>query len=181
MKIRGVEGELGSGSGQINPVKARNPGLIYDLSMSYYISFLCKEGYNSTTIGLLLGGKRKYDCSSFKPAKGTDGLNYPSMHTQLKNPNSTISAVFYRRVTNVAVGNPVYKANIISPKGLSVQVIPDTLNFSRPFQKRSFKVMVQGGEMERGTQILSGLLEWSDSKHSVKSPIVVYRPLPQPV
>ncbi|PPD86663.1 hypothetical protein GOBAR_DD16395 [Gossypium barbadense] len=35
---------MASGSGQINPAKAVNPGLIYDINEDLYISFLCKLG-----------------------------------------------------------------------------------------------------------------------------------------
>ncbi|KAI4310530.1 hypothetical protein MLD38_035503 [Melastoma candidum] len=67
--------ELSAGSDQINPVKAVHPGLVYDITYSSYLSFLCKEGYNSTDIGILTGSKKKFNWSSMKPAKGMDGLN----------------------------------------------------------------------------------------------------------
>ncbi|KAJ8899619.1 hypothetical protein K2173_018593 [Erythroxylum novogranatense] len=175
MKTMEPDAELGSGSGQLNPESAVHPGLVYDISLSSYISFLCKEGYNGTAIDLLIGGKKKHDCSKFKPAKGTDGLNYPSMHMQLNTTGSRISAVFYRRVTNVGYGKSVYKAKVTSPKGLSVLVIPNTLRFTFLHQKKDFKVVVKGGSMPNGTLILSALLEWNDSMHSVKSPIVIYQ------
>ncbi|KAJ6746814.1 CUCUMISIN PROTEIN [Salix koriyanagi] len=177
MKIKEVDAEFGSGSGQINPSEAVHPGLVYDINMSSYIRFLCKEGYNSTTISLLIGGKKKYKCSNFKPAQGMDGLNYPSMHAQLKSARSKISAVFYRTLTNVGYGNnSVYKATVTSPKDLSIKVVPNSLKFNRTHQKQSFEVFVEGGSMQNGTQILSALLEWSDSKHIVRSPIIIYKP-----
>ncbi|GMN39396.1 hypothetical protein TIFTF001_008621 [Ficus carica] len=179
MKIKDETAELGSGAGQINPTRALDPGLVYDLSMSSYIRFLCKEGYNSTSISLLVGGKRRYKCSDFMPAQGTDGLNYPTMHLKLKNPNSTISAVFHRMVTHVGNQNSMYKANVVSPQGLSVKVYPSSLNFTHQNQKRSFKVALKGGKMPSGTNILSALLEWNDSQdHSVQSYILVYKPEP---
>ncbi|GFY93410.1 subtilisin-like serine endopeptidase family protein [Actinidia rufa] len=177
MKIKQQDAELGSGSGQINPMKALHPGLLYDISMSSYISFLCKQGYNSTTIRLLTGGNKLYNCSTLRPARGTDGINYPSMHLQLPNPNSTISAAFYRTVTNVGYKNSVYTAKVKLPEGLEVTVVPTTLSFNRLRQKRSFKVVVKGKFVEEDAWILSALLEWSDSKYSVRSPIVVYRQL----
>ncbi|PON83147.1 Subtilase [Trema orientale] len=177
MKIKDKTGELGSGAGQIDPTKAVHPGLVYDLSMSSYIRFLCKEGYNGTTIALLLGGKKRYNCSDFRPAQGTDGLNYPTMHIHLKNPNSTVSAVFHRTVTHVGYRSAVYKANVVSPKGLSVKVLPGSLNFTQPRQKRSFKVAVKGSALPNGTSFLSAMLEWNDShKHIVRSYILVYKP-----
>ncbi|GMI80908.1 hypothetical protein like AT5G03620 [Hibiscus trionum] len=176
MKIIDRYRELSSGSGQINPSKAISPGLIYDMKESSYISYLCKQGYNATDISLLIGGKRKYDCSSFKPAKGVDGLNYPSMHIYLNGSESRISGVFHRIVTNVEPGSLEYRANVASTKGLSVEVIPKTLKFSRVNQKRAFRVLVKGETKKIGTQILSTTLEWvRDKGHSVMSPIIVFK------
>lgn len=167
--------ELGSGSGQINPARALHPGLVYDINMNSYIAFLCKQGYNSTSIGLLIG-RKIFNCSTVEPPPGTDGLNYPTMHIQLMTHNSSISAVFYRTVTNVGYGSSTYKAKVTAPKGLSVQVIPDTLQFTKLHEKQSFKVVLKGPPMPEGTLILSALLEWNDSNHNVRSPILVYRP-----
>ncbi|KAF7804319.1 subtilisin-like protease SBT4.15 [Senna tora] len=167
---------LGSGSGQMNPTGALHPGLVYDIKMNSYAAFLCKQGYNSTNVGLLIGSKR-FNCSNVKPPLGTDGINYPTMHIQLMNPNSSISAIFHRTVTNVGYGPSTYKAKVTTPRGLSVQVIPDTLQFNQPHQRQSFKVVLKGPQMPEGTQILSALLEWNDSRHNVRSPILVYRPL----
>lgn len=179
MKIKDEYGALSSGSGQINPARAVHPGLIYDISESSYISFLCKEGFNSTTIDLLIRGKQKYNCSSFKPALGFDGLNYPSMHIQLNSTESRISAVFYRVVTYVGFGNTKFKAKVTSPKGFSIAVIPETLNFTRKHQKKSFRVSVKGGSKKNGTDILSATLEWrSKEGHSAKSPILVFKQQP---
>ncbi|XP_022143781.1 subtilisin-like protease SBT4.15 [Momordica charantia] len=176
MKIKFKEAELGSGAGQINPTRAVHPGLVYDISLNSYVSFLCKQGYNSTAIGLIVGSK-KYNCSMLKPARGTDGLNYPTMHQQLSDPSSAIDAVFYRTVTNVGYGASLYRANITSPDGLSVKVFPDTLNFAKSHERKTFKVVVKGNPMPKGIQILSALLEWTDSKHIVTSNILICRQL----
>ncbi|KAI8560150.1 hypothetical protein RHMOL_Rhmol04G0233500 [Rhododendron molle] len=141
-------------------------------------SALVTTGYNSTTIHLLTGGKKQYNCSTFPTAEGTDGLNYPSMHFQLLNTNAIISAVFYRTVTNVGYNNSVYRAKVSSPEGLEVTVIPKVVSFSRLLQKRSFKIVLKGKFIKDRDWILSALLEGSDSyKHIVRSPILVYRPL----
>ncbi|XP_014495019.2 subtilisin-like protease SBT4.15 [Vigna radiata var. radiata] len=167
---------LGSGSGQINPVRALHPGLVYDIGVHSYVSFLCKEGFNKTNIGILLGMKN-FNCSSIKIEPGTDGINYPSIHIQLATPLDRISGVFYRTVTNVGYGNSTYKAKVTAPKGLSVKVIPDTLRFIQLHQKLSFKVVVKGPPMSLDTYLKSGSLEWNDSKHTVRSPIIVYKPM----
>lgn len=175
MKVKDKDAELGSGSGQIDPVRAVHPGLIYDINMSGYISFLCKEGYNGTTIGKLLGGNAKFDCAKFRPARGADGLNYPTMHVQINSTDTRISAIFYRVVTHVGCENSVYQAKVMAPKGLSVKVMPNVLRFQKLHEKKSFRVVVKGGQMPKGTQVLSALLEWNDSVHSVRSPILVYK------
>ncbi|KAK9985773.1 hypothetical protein SO802_030724 [Lithocarpus litseifolius] len=177
MKIIDADAELGSGSGQINPTQAVNPGLIYDISTSDYISFLCKEGYNHTVIGLIVGGIENIDCTKFKPAQGTDGLNYPTMHTQLDSNSTSISATFYRTVTNVGYATSVYTSKVTSPRGLLVKVIPETLKFSKLNENQSFTVEVKGSLEPFGAKLLSALLEWSDSKHNVKNHIVILRPL----
>lgn len=171
MRIKDNMAELASGSGQINPVRALDPGLLYDINMNSYIAYLCKEGYNSTSIGILIGSKG-FNCSSIASPQGTDGINYPSMHTQIMSSNSTISAIFYRNVTNVGPGSSTYKAKVTAPKGLSIEVIPDTLQFNRLNQQLSFKVVLKG-PMPKEINILSASLEWNDSIHSVRSPILV--------
>lgn len=166
--------ELSAGSGQINPVKAVHPGLVYDITYSSYLRFLCKEGYNGTAIGKLTGSKKKFNCSSLKPAKGTDGLNYPSMHIQLENATSGISAVFYRTLTNVEAQKSTYKAVVSAPEGVSIKIVPAVLQFDKMGQRKSFKVAVKGGQMKKKRDIMSGSVEWRDSRHSVKSPVLVY-------
>ncbi|XP_027066385.2 subtilisin-like protease SBT4.15 [Coffea arabica] len=178
MKIKPIGLALASGAGQINPRKALDPGLVYDLDVNSYVSFLCKEGYNDTAITAITGD-RTSNCSSFPPAKGTDGLNYPSMHLQLVDPtsnNTDISAIFYRTVTYVGEGKTVYRAKVKSPKVLSVTVVPKVLSFTKQHQKRSFKVMVKGNFVRRKSWLMSASLVWSNCRHNVKSPVLIYRP-----
>ncbi|KAM2568077.1 hypothetical protein FF1_008531 [Malus domestica] len=177
MKNETVDTQLATGAGQVNPKKAVHPGLVYDITLDDYFSFLCKEGFNDTDIGKLVGDKKNYNCSNFKPPRGTDGLNYPSMHLQVfPNDNSSVSAVFYRRVTHVGFGNSVYKAKVANSNGLRVKVIPNTLTFTKLHQRRSFKVVVTGRPTMTET-VMHAILQWDDSKHNVKSHIVVYKHL----
>ncbi|XP_043711864.1 subtilisin-like protease SBT4.15 [Telopea speciosissima] len=165
---------LGYGAGQIDPVRAVQPGLIYDLDLNSYISYLCKEGYNETTLGLLSGTK-DLSCKG-KIEEGYDGLNYPSMNLNLEN-NKHISAVFKRTVTNVGFPNSVYKATVKTPPGLNVKVIPNTLIFKSLQEKKTFKVVMKGAVLKgNDTRVLEASLEWNDKWHKVRSPILVYRP-----
>ncbi|CAI0408233.1 unnamed protein product [Linum tenue] len=171
-----AEGEgLATGSGQINPTRALHPGLVYDMALTDYISYLCKEGYNDSDISLLYHSRKNLSCADIKPAKGSDGLNYPSMHYQLNASITTFSVEFHRSVKHVGFGHSVYKAKVTSPKGISIEVFPEKLVFNRKHQKQSFKVCVSG-ELKNGTYIATGSLVWDDTKHVVLSPIVVYKP-----
>ncbi|KAG6401593.1 hypothetical protein SASPL_138455 [Salvia splendens] len=172
LKITPIGAEFASGSGQLNPKAAVNPGLIYDIDLVSYISFLCKEGYQDKDIALLTGS-RKYSCSSVPQAKGADGLNYPSIYLQVKGDELVITGVFYRTVTNVGTGNSTYKAKVTAPDGLSIKVTPNVLTFTRPNQNRSFKVTLEGKPPAVEAWYLSGSLLWTDSKHKVRSPVLV--------
>ncbi|GMH30151.1 hypothetical protein Nepgr_031994 [Nepenthes gracilis] len=176
MIANGSHAPLDSGSGLLNPTAAVHPGLVYDMSLGSYVSYLCKEGYNGTTIGLLAAGKPHLKCSDFPQARGSDGLNYPSMHLQLLADDTDFSTVFHRTVTNVGYGNSTYKATVHAPKGVTVKAIPNRLVFGEQHQKRSFAVVVKG-KLERGVHgSVSAVLEWDDSKHIVRSPILIYKP-----
>lgn len=172
LKIEPVGAEFASGSGLLNPKTALHPGLVYDINIVSYVSFLCKQGYQDKDIALLTGSK-KYNCSSVPRAKGADGLNYPSMYLQVRSEETVISGVFYRTVTNVGIRSSTYKAIVTSPAGLSIEVTPNVMTFTRPNQKKSFKVTVGGKPPQDGAWYLSGSLLWSDSRHNVRSPILV--------
>ncbi|XP_035837246.1 subtilisin-like protease SBT4.15 [Helianthus annuus] len=178
MKVNTKDMALASGSGLINPTKARSPGLVYDINTSAYIRFLCKVGYNSTTLAILIGGKKTYHCNNFKPTKGVDGLNYPSIHLQVESNVTTFSVVFKRVVKNVGDEKVTYKAQVASPKGLSIKVEPSKLSFDKLNKKRAFTVVVEGKFDRKDASLLSGSLVWKNDKHSVVSPVVVYRYIP---
>ncbi|KAI3523791.1 hypothetical protein L1887_02194 [Cichorium endivia] len=178
MKLNNEDMELASGSGLINPKKAINPGLVYDINTSGYIRYLCTVGYNTTTLGILIGGNRQYDCKNFKPTKGADGLNYPSMHLQLETNATTFSAVFKRIVKNVGTQKSTYKAEVVSQPDLTVRVDPSTLTFEKLNEKKSYTVFVEGVFVKPEAYLLSGSIEWKDAKHSVVSPVVVYKYIP---
>ncbi|CAK7329341.1 unnamed protein product [Dovyalis caffra] len=172
MEIGDLFAEWGYGAGQIDPIKALDPGLVYDLSEIDYIRFLCKASYSGTALRIVTG-EQNLNCSSISPFGGHDALNYPSMNVHLENPQSSITAAFIRTVTNVGSEKSTYKAVVKAPKDLKVTVNPDTLVFNKVNEKKSFKVKIQGPPLE-DTPVLSASLEWIDSNnHKVKSPVVI--------
>nr|XP_016502596.1 PREDICTED: subtilisin-like protease SBT4.14 [Nicotiana tabacum] len=167
------EAEFAYGAGQVNPTKARSPGLIYDMDDMSYIQFLCHEGYNSSSVSSLL--RQRVNCSTLIPANGEDAINYPTMQLGLKSNQEPTIGIFRRKVTNVGQAISVYNATIRAPKGVDITVKPTTLSFTRAMQTRSFKVVVKAKPMSNAV-ILSGSLIWKSSRHLVRSPIVIYDP-----
>ncbi|KAK4438975.1 Subtilisin-like protease SBT5.3 [Sesamum alatum] len=155
---------LNYGGGHVQPDRAMDPGLVYDLAANDYLDFLCALGYNQTQIQLF--SEEPYTCHH--PIRLID-LNYPSITV----PRLSGSVTVTRTVKNV--GSPgTYRARVRSPRGISVHVEPDSLKFERAGEEKSFRVTLQvkkaGGAVR---DYVFGQLIWSDGKHYVRSPIVV--------
>ncbi|CAL5066647.1 unnamed protein product [Urochloa decumbens] len=175
--------ELKYGAGQLNPTKARDPGLVYDASEHDYIAMLCAQGYNATALALITGSSNATACAaangSTTVAVGSVGdLNYPTMAAQVE-PGKNFTVGFPRTVTNVGDAGAVYNVKIVSATGaagnLVVAVSPSRLEFSERSTKASFTVTVTGVVPGAG-HVVSAAIVWSDGKHEVKSPVVVYTP-----
>ncbi|XP_008811118.2 subtilisin-like protease 4 [Phoenix dactylifera] len=156
------------GAGHVNPVRAVDPGLVYDLHANDYISYLCGLNYTSKQVGLVVG--RPTDCSKAGSIAGKD-LNYPSISVSLgtKGGNVTVK----RTVRNVGLAaNSVYRAKVEVPKHVSVCVEPKMLAFHRLNQELSFTVTISSGPQESG--VAEGQLSWVGGGHYVvRSPISI--------
>jgi len=163
--------DLKYGAGQLNPTKARDPGLVYDVSEGDYIAMLCTQGYNATQLALIVGSNG----STTMAAASASDLNYPSMAARVE-PGKSFTLVFPRTVTNVgASGVAVYDMKILTDAAdnLTVAVEPSRLEFSAQTPKASFTVTVSGVVPAAG-QVVSPAVVWSDNEHQVRSPVVVY-------
>ncbi|KAK4802627.1 hypothetical protein SAY86_000830 [Trapa natans] len=168
------DGEFAYGAGQVNPTRACNPGLIYDMDEMSYIQFLCQEGYHGSSLSVLVG-PTTINCSSLLPGLSYDSLNYPTMQMSTRPDSHGVSvAMFQRTVTNVGPPQAVYNATVRTPKGVSIVVKPLILSFSRKLQKRSFKVVVRAAGPFSSSQMVSGWIIWTSQRHVVRSPVVVY-------
>lgn len=167
------DAEFAYGSGHINPSAALHPGLVYDASEKDYVDFLCKQGYNTTTLRLVTGDSST--CDGISPGTAWD-LNYPSFALSIQD-GLPISGTFQRTVTNVGLSNSTYYANVYMPSLVKVSVEPSILSFSSLGEKKSFTVKVSGGVIAQ-QPIISGYISWKDGLHTVRSPLVVYTVLP---
>lgn len=159
------------GAGQVNPLKAINPGLIYDITTSDYISFLCNIGYTEQQIKMLILNPSPQFCC---PPQSTTtiniaNLNYPSI--TLTNLGSTIT--LKRIVRNVSLNkNAIYFLRILPPKGVRVQVWPRILLFSCFRQHLSYYITITPLKKSRGRYDF-GEIQWFNRFHTVTSPLVV--------
>ncbi|KAI3453644.1 hypothetical protein Pfo_010307 [Paulownia fortunei] len=165
--------EFAYGSGQINPAAARDPGLVFDASEADYINFLCKQGYNTSTLRLVTGDNST--CANTTPGRAWD-LNYPSFSLYVAD-GETIMGTFTRTVTNVGAANSTYIADLYVPALISVTVEPSVLTFSAVGETKTFTVNITGPAISQ-QPITSGAITWRDGTHLVRTPFVVYNYIP---
>ncbi|XP_047340633.1 subtilisin-like protease SBT5.3 [Impatiens glandulifera] len=151
------------GAGHVQPNRAMDPGLVYDLSLNDYLNFLCALGYNQTQI-------QKFSESPYVCSKSINlvNFNYPSITV----PSLHGSVTLTRTLKNVG-STGTYVARVRSPVGVSVSVKPKKLKFSKIGEMRSFKVTLKAEVVSGSKDYVFGQLTWSDGKHNVRSPIVV--------
>ncbi|XP_058079037.1 subtilisin-like protease SBT3 [Magnolia sinica] len=161
---------LDYGAGHIDPNKAMDPGLVYDLDRQDYINFLCGLNYTTHRIKIITRGLN-YTCT-----KATLDLNYPSFMVILNNTNSS-SVVFTRVLTNVADSPSIYRAVVKAPTGMRVVVDPPELKFDSKYSKQGFTMSVQIDMAEvviKSDYIGNyGYLNWYEDggNHVVRTPI----------
>jgi subtilisin family serine protease len=164
------------GAGHVDPNKALDPGLVYDSSIEDYIAFLCSIGYTSTQISVFTRDGSTTDCSAVALARPGD-LNYPAFSVVF---SSYTDVVTYRRtVTNVgSSGTSVYVANVSSPDGVKVTVVPSKLEFGAVGESLSYEITFAGiaDPVIITESNAFGSITWSDGTHDVTSPIAVSWP-----
>lgn len=152
------------GGGIVNPNRAADPGLIYDMDMTDYIHYLCSMGYNDHAITGLT--RQPTVCPAKQPS--ILDVNLPAI--TVPNLKSTITVT--RTATNVGPVNSIYTASIEHPTGVQVTVKPNVLIFNSTAKKRSFTINFSSNHKVMGGYYF-GSLSWSDGKRVVRSPISV--------
>ncbi|XP_061980159.1 subtilisin-like protease [Populus nigra] len=156
---------FGIGSGHVNPTKADDPGLVYDIQPDDYIPYLCGLGYNETVIGIIV--QRPVTCSNSSSIPEAQ-LNYPSFSIKL----GSGPQAYTRTVTNVGPLKSSYIAEIISPQGVDVKVIPSAIEFGGGSSKATYSVTFTRTANVK-VPFAQGYLNWVSADHVVRSPIAV--------
>ncbi|KAI3798261.1 hypothetical protein L1987_33532 [Smallanthus sonchifolius] len=153
------------GAGHLNPLKAMDPGLVYDTKADDYILFLCNNGYTKDQIKRITG--TTVTCP--KEHTTNANLNYPSITVFSLQSTMTIK----RTVRNVGYKKTsIYFASIVSPNGVEVTVWPRILCFSYFSDESSYYVTLKPQKLSQGRYDY-GEIVWSDGYHTVRSPLVV--------
>ncbi|XP_062217340.1 subtilisin-like protease SBT3.9 [Phragmites australis] len=144
------------GGGHMNPDKAADPGLVYDVDAREYTRF-----FNCT-----LGPKDH--CETY--VGQLYQLNLPSIVV----PDLKGSVTVWRTVTNVGPVGVTYRGVVEAPAGVDVSVEPSVIRFSGGGSKKAtFRVTITARQRVQGGYTF-GSLTWLDgSTHSVRIPVAV--------
>ncbi|MQL99887.1 hypothetical protein Taro_032620 [Colocasia esculenta] len=160
---------LAIGAGHVNASRADDPGLLYDLVHSDYISYLCDFGFKDDELISGLVGE-PIECTTL-PRIAREQLNYPSIAVLLWKKSPTVAV--NRTVTNVGEAGETYKVEVDVGGGLVVSVVPQTLRFSAVKEKKSFTVTFSKPVVATGLSFEEGSLRWVSDKHIVRMPMSI--------
>ncbi|XP_057483565.1 subtilisin-like protease SBT1.5 [Actinidia eriantha] len=160
------------GAGHVDPQKAVDPGLVYDLTVNDYLDFLCASNYTEEDINRIT--HKSVSCKG-KPHKPWD-INYPAISVafDMSSRPSKYNIAVTRTATHVGNGSSSYSVVVTPPRGAKVTVDPPKMTFTEKGQKKSYVVRIQMQSVPPGKLYTeSGKLTWTDGKHHVTSPLVV--------
>lgn len=159
------------GAGEISPLRALSPGLVFDTTTKDYLNFLCYYGYKDKLVRKVSG-----DAGFACPPGGTSpdliatDLNYPSISVPRLVSGKPVAVS--RTAMNVGPSNATYELAVEAPPGLSVKVLPERLVFSRRWTTAAYKVtFATAAGVSKGYAY--GAVTWSDGAHSVRTPFAV--------
>ncbi|XP_030489278.2 CO(2)-response secreted protease isoform X1 [Cannabis sativa] len=152
-----------TGVGEINPMKALNPGLVFETTLEDYLQFLCYYGYTEKNIRSM--SNTKFTCPKLSIEELISNINYPSISISQLNRHHG-AKVIKRSVTNVGPFNSTYIAKVHSPQGLVVKVSPEKLFFSKGVKSVPFRVSFSGKDAQSGYNF--GSITWFDGRRSVR-------------
>ncbi|KAJ4750349.1 Subtilisin-like protease SBT3.3 [Rhynchospora pubera] len=155
------------GAGHINPLKAMDPGLVYDIEARDHVLFLCSIGYSKEQINRMVVPSSGLDISCTGNHSDTD-LNYPAITISDLRWTTTVK----RTLTNVGHGHALYYPIITSPQGVHTWVWPNRLVFKYYKEKLSYFLTVAPAKQSTSRYDF-GEIVWSDGYHHVRIPLIV--------
>ncbi|GER46579.1 subtilase family protein [Striga asiatica] len=164
---------FGYGAGYVNPVRALDPGLVYNLTTEDYLNFLCAINYTQHYIKLV-AQQISFTCDP-KIRYNTTEFNYPSFVVRVPfNMTGTRTITHKRTVTNVGSSGSTYNVSVSSPSSsVKISVSPAELSFRKPNETISYTVTFEITEsMPPGTYQFGKIILF-DEKHVVASPIAI--------
>ncbi|KAH9743175.1 hypothetical protein KPL70_003216 [Citrus sinensis] len=153
------------GAGHVNPSKANDPGLIYNIQPDDYIPYLCGLNYTDQQVQGIVGGD--VQCSKV-PSIAEAELNYPSFSIRLESGPQT----YNRTITNVGPANSSYTSQIVAPEGVEITVQPNKISFTEKNQKVAYSVTFTRTK-NTGASSAQANLSWIFGQYTGKSPIAI--------
>jgi hypothetical protein len=142
------------GAGHIDPVKAANPGLVFNSGWSDWLGFLCGTQLPAS-----------FCTGSGIPVLDPSDFNSPSIAIAALAGSQTV----HRTVTNVGDASATYTASTIGLAGVTVDVSPASVTLA-PGQSAQVQVT-----FTRTTAALNawlgGYVSWTDGIHRVRIPV----------
>ncbi|XP_068658667.1 subtilisin-like protease SBT1.4 [Aristolochia californica] len=160
------------GAGHVDPNRALDPGLVYDILETDYIGFLCASGYSKWDIAVFVKDPTGVDCSEFATLGTPGNLNYPSFAVVFEPGREIVN--YKRVVTNVGgSADAVYDVKVEGPSFVEIKVSPSKLVFSEEKKSLSYVVtFLSLSDQEPGLASATfGSITWSDGHHVVRSPV----------
>ncbi|CAA3019896.1 subtilisin-like protease [Olea europaea subsp. europaea] len=159
-----------TGAGHVNPKKAVNPGLVYDLTLNDYINFLCASNFTPPELQQI--ARRPVSCGK-KQSKPWN-LNYPAISVGFKaSEQLDWTIVVNRTVTHVGDNTANYRVRVTNPEGAIVTVTPSKMDFKMNGEKQSYAVKIKAEKLAASPGYSVGKIIWSDGRHRVVSPVLV--------
>ncbi|KAL6626369.1 hypothetical protein ACP70R_030095 [Stipagrostis hirtigluma subsp. patula] len=162
------------GAGEMSPLRALSPGLVFDTTTQDYLNFLCYFGYKEQLVRKVAGAGAgaRFACPAGAPSPDliAAAVNYPSISVPrlLRGKPATVT----RTAINVGPSNATYAAAVEAPPGLTVRVSPEKLVFSRRWTTARYEVSFDvGAGASKG--YAHGAITWSDGAHSVRTAFAV--------
>ncbi|XP_058094962.1 subtilisin-like protease SBT1.2 [Magnolia sinica] len=168
-------GPFALGAGHVNPMKAIDPGLVYDIKPDEYITHLCTLGYTRSEIFTIT--HRSVNCRKIMLRSRDFSLNYPSLSVIFKHGRTR--KMIKRRLTNVGLPNSSYSVDMVAPQGVKVRVRPESLKFSHLYESKYYRIwFISRKRLSRKEKpsYAQGHLTWAhnhQSHYKVRSPISV--------